>query len=479
MIKYLLLFALLAMPQGASVSGKILDRQGKPMANAQITYANAGQFSPGVSSGTDQSQSRIVLSGNGKVYKTKTNKKGEFLIVGVMSGIYQVDIADASGAHLFTGKVYVGDNGDATWSNVLNVDLSSPQPGDVVTREHNPLVDRMNNLTNDLHSALDNHDWPRAEDLLHQLIQLDGNRWEFYQNLGAVQSNMQKYAESAESFQKGIELEQKLLANKSDSAKIKSDLSGMMISEADALHRLGKLDQAMALYEQAAPLAPKPAMAFYHACNAQLNRGSATAAIELCEKAVAANPDQWEFYETLANAQNDSGKVEDAFKTYQSGIETAKRQLATDPGSAIVKAGLGQMLNAEGNMYSQHSRYEEAIGAFTEAAKFSSYAAMPLFNACATYYNMNRLTEAIAACDQAIASDPAMAEAYYLKGAALFGRGSLGHGKYQVPEGTSEIFYKYLELAPFGEHARDVRAMLDKLDAPIESSDKPSKSVKK
>ena len=475
MIQCVLLLALLAMPQGGNVNGKILDREGKPLANAEIRYTHIGNFS----NAPDQAPGSVNLSGTGRVYKTKTNKKGEFSMLGLAAGVYRVNIADASGAQLYTSRVYVGDNGDATWSNVLNVDLSSPQIGDVVTREHNATVEKMNSLTTDLHRALDGREWSRAEDLLRQLIALDANRWEFYQNLGTVESNLQKYTEAAQSFQKGVELEQKLLAEKPDSVQIKADLSTMMIGEADALHRQDKLDDAMKLYEQAAALSPKPAMAFYHACNAQMNRGSTTAAIALCQKAIAADPDQWEFYQTLANAQSASGKVEEALASYQAGIQVARKQLAAQPDSTIAKNGMGQMLNAEGNMYSQHNRYEDAIAAFADAAKFSAYAAMPLFNECATYYNMNRLNDAVAACDQVIASDPAMAEAYYIKGSALFGRGSLQHGKYQAPDGTRETLYKYLDLSPFGEHARYVRDMLEKLDSTIETTYKPSKSSKK
>jgi tetratricopeptide (TPR) repeat protein len=474
MIICVLLLAVLAIPQGGTVSGTVLDREGKPLVNGHVKYTHIGSFT-----NAPDTSARISESGTGRVYQTKTNKKGEFAILGVSPGIYRVEITDASGAFLYSGKAYVGDDADASWSNVLKVDLSSPTAGDVVVREHNSIAAQVNRLIPDLHASLDAHNWPRAADLLHQLIALDPNKWEYYQNLGTVESAQQQYADAAESYQKGMVLEQKLLSEKPDSPQIKSDLSAMMISEADALLRLNKLDESMKLYEQAAGLSPQPAMAYFHACNAQSNRGSGAAAVELCSKAIAADPGQWEFYQTMASAQNASGKFEDALGTYQSGIQAAQRQVAAKPDSAIAKNGLGQMLNAEGNLYAQHSEYDKAIAAFNESAKVSAYAAMPLFNACATYYNMNRLTDAVAACDRAIAADPAMAEAYYIKASALFGRGTLNHGKYTAPEGTRETFNKYLELSPFGEHANYVREMLEKLDSTIDTTYKPSKTGKK
>ncbi|HEY1629813.1 MAG TPA: hypothetical protein VGF56_00760 [Rhizomicrobium sp.] len=86
------------------------------------------------------------------------------------------------------------------------------------------------------------------------------------------------------------------------------------------------------------------------------------------------------------------------------------------------------------------------------------------FDACATLYNAGRIEEAIAACDRTIALDPNKADAYFVKGSALFGNGKVGqNGAFVVPPGTVEVLNKYLELAPDGGHAADVHAMLDSL----------------
>ncbi|MGZ4873501.1 MAG: tetratricopeptide repeat protein, partial [Candidatus Angelobacter sp.] len=101
--------------------------------------------------------------------------------------------------------------------------------------------------------------------------------------------------------------------------------------------------------------------------------------------------------------------------------------------------------------------------------------AMPYFNLCATYYNLKRSQEAVAACDHAIASDPTLADAYYIKASILFGQGQLEHGKYVVPPGTTEALNKYLEYAPFGDHARTVRDMIDQLSKDMATPYKPAK----
>jgi len=86
------------------------------------------------------------------------------------------------------------------------------------------------------------------------------------------------------------------------------------------------------------------------------------------------------------------------------------------------------------------------------------------FNSCALLYNAGKTDEAIVACDKAIALDPGKADAYFIKGSALYGNGKIGpDGKYAVPPGTVDTLNKYLELAPDGGHAQDVHAMLDAL----------------
>jgi tetratricopeptide (TPR) repeat protein len=120
-------------------------------------------------------------------------------------------------------------------------------------------------------------------------------------------------------------------------------------------------------------------------------------------------------------------------------------------------------------------RFDDAIASFREAAQLAAYPALPYFNLCATYYNTNRMDDALTACDKAISSDPGMAEAYYIKGAALFGKGQREEGKYVAPPETRDVLNKYLGLSPFGAHADAARGLLEKLDEEIETTYKAGK----
>jgi tetratricopeptide (TPR) repeat protein len=178
---------------------------------------------------------------------------------------------------------------------------------------------------------------------------------------------------------------------------------------------------------------------------------------------VAADPSQWEFYQVLGGAQNALGKSADALESYQRGAEAAKKMLEAQPDSGKAKTGLGQILNAEGNLLVHIKKYDQAVEAFSHAAEVSAYPAMPYYNLCATYYNMKRLGDAVTACDRAIAADPTLSDAYYIKASVLFGEGINVGGKYVVPPGTTDSLNKYLQYAPFGEHASTVRGMIDRV----------------
>jgi tetratricopeptide (TPR) repeat protein len=490
----LILFALLLPMQRwtATVTGRILDRESKPMVGAAVTYTNAGTI--------DRDATRII-EGSGKVYTAKTDKDGKFSIIGVAYGVYQIEIKDAEGSHVYSGKKNIGDpnNKEIEAQNDLQVDLSTVESNMVMPggetnltkgkktkeqleliRQENANAAKINRLIIAFHGSMDAQNWPEATKLMQELISLDANRWEFYQNLGTIQANQQHYEEAIQSFAKGVEVAEKLLPSAADPIQAKASLSDLYLSEGDCYNRLGKLDETLALYEKAAAANPHPAIAHFRECNALTNNNKIEAAIEKCRQSIAEDPTQWEPYQVLGGALNTANKPKDALKTYEKGVEAAKKTLADKPDSPQAKAGLGQMLNSEGNLLVQQKKYDEAIGIFNQAAEVAAYPAMPYFNLCATYYNLKRATDAIAACERAITSDPSLADAYYIKATVLFGQGHAENGKYVVPAGTNESLNKYLEYAPFGQHASTVRDMIDKLNEEIEPAYKPAnKTVKK
>jgi tetratricopeptide (TPR) repeat protein len=477
----------------AQVTGKILDHDGKPLAGAEVVYTNVGSLDngssaalpdasfPGASPGTPR-----ITEGSGRVYKVKTDKKGDFTLIGVQYGIYRVEITASDGSHVYSGVKNIGDNTEALSQNVLHVDLSAHSGGrvapgaktnlaagkktkeqlELIRQEHSNAA-KINRLIVRFHAAVDVQDWQSATQLIKELIEVDPYRWEFYQNLGTLQADQMQYREAAQSFAKGVEVAEKILANPSDSDQAHKNISDLLIAQANCYERMEKVDEAVALFDKAAAVSPQPAMAHYRACNALRNNGKTEAAIEKCTQAARDDPSQWEPYQMLGGVFENANQPTDAIEAYGKGITLAQKTLQEKPDSGRARTGLGQMLNSQGNLLLHQKKTEEAIQAFSQSADASVYPAMPYFNLCAIYYNLKRNDDAVAACDKAIAADPTMADAYFVKASVLFGQGKVEKGRYSPPAGTREALNKYLEYAPFGEHARDARAMLDRFNSEI------------
>jgi tetratricopeptide (TPR) repeat protein len=220
----------------------------------------------------------------------------------------------------------------------------------------------------------------------------------------------------------------------------------------------------------------------YNAANAAKDWAGA---ITPLQGMIAADPTRWDYIQALGNMQLNAGQYDDAVQSYEKGIQVAQGYVSgatpKDPKNPITepakaKAGVGQMLTSEGNAYLKLKKNPEAIAAFTKAAEMDPNPGIAYFNICATQYNAGNMEGAAAACDKAIQADPNKAEAYFIKGSAMYGNGKLdANNKYVVPPGTTDALKKYLELAPDGAHANDVKAMLDALGQTMETTYKGTK----
>lgn len=187
---------------------------------------------------------------------------------------------------------------------------------------------------------------------------------------------------------------------------------------------------------------------------------------------IALDPNRWEYQKSLADAQFNLGKYEDALATYKKAI--AMTQNAGDP--ATTKIAVAQMLTQQGNACLKLKKTSEAVEAFTQAAEMSTNPGTAYFNICAVMYNAGNMEGALAACNKAIAADPNKADAYFIKGSLLFSNSNTdAQGKLIAPPGTVEAFNKYLELAPNGSHVDDVKQMLDAVGVKIETTYKEKK----
>ena len=207
-------------------------------------------------------------------------------------------------------------------------------------------------------------------------------------------------------------------------------------------------------------------------------------AIPPLEQLTQSDPNRWQFFQALGNAQLNTNQYDKAVESYEKGIAVTQKVVSGEikdpknPDADPVKAktGMAQMLQNEGNAYLKLNKKEQAIATFEKAASMDPNPATAYFNICATQYNSGNMDGAEAACDKAIAADPNKADAYFIKGSAMFGKGKMDpNNKWTVPPGTTEALNKYLQLAPDGAHANDVKQMLESVGAKIETTYKAKK----
>jgi tetratricopeptide (TPR) repeat protein len=178
---------------------------------------------------------------------------------------------------------------------------------------------------------------------------------------------------------------------------------------------------------------------------------------EVALKQLLSSGPRWDYLQALGIAQFNQGHYADALDSYQRAIELA--------GTNASPAVIASMYTAIGNADLKLKKNDAAIAAYTKAAALDPNPAVPYFNLCAVMFNMGQpAAKTVAFCDKAIAADPKKADAYFIKGSALYGEGALDKSnKFVPPPGSVAALKQYLVLAPGGPHVQDVKAMLDAL----------------
>ncbi|MFB9262917.1 hypothetical protein ACFFWD_06980 [Bradyrhizobium erythrophlei] len=169
-------------------------------------------------------------------------------------------------------------------------------------------------------------------------------------------------------------------------------------------------------------------------------------------------PVNWDLQEKLIAAQSAQGHYEDALESCNKAIGYARKGVGgmLPPGKDRAWLALGSLLRTQGDILLKLNKPDEAAKAYANAD----------FNTCAMMYSKARMPEAVAACDKAIATDPAKADAYFIKGSALFREATVQDGKMVAPEASVQALQEYLALEPNGVHAADVKSKLGQVGQP-------------
>ena len=185
-----------------------------------------------------------------------------------------------------------------------------------------------------------------------------------------------------------------------------------------------------------------------------------------------AKPDAAVLWLELGVAQAGQKKNSDAETSLKKAIELDSQSKKPNP---EIQAGAN---NALGEVLANEGKVVDAQAAYDTAAKINpTQAVMYYTNAAIIMDRAGQVDGTVTAADKAIAADPNKAIPYYLKGKALINKATVDQktGKIVLPPGCADAYQKYLDLAPDGPFAPEVKSVLQESGQTIKSTYKAGK----
>jgi tetratricopeptide (TPR) repeat protein len=265
---------LLSLPAFAQIGaggihGKVIDRDGKPVPNAIIRMENLATHQ------TDEG---------------KTNKNGDYSIVGLFGGKYKAYVIVNGKAVMVKGEgtgneIFISDTTDPRvnfdFKDAPTVAPNAPAAQGANAKEK-AAADKKNNeemksAFNAGVAAMKANNFEEAVKQYQLAAEKDPGQSAIFGNLGLALSSLKKYDEAVTAYRKSLEL-------KPDDAPTQALLS---LSLANA----GKIDESMKAVEEVGKLDPALAGQSYYNLGAILtNRGKSKEAVEMFKKAIAIDP---------------------------------------------------------------------------------------------------------------------------------------------------------------------------------------------
>ena len=405
-----MLFALPALSQTATVKGTCKDPQGNPIAGAEVTWHN---------------------NDNGRTFKLKTNKKGEYFSLGIDVGTYTVALTK-DGKELDKVNSYKVTTDELT----LDFDLKASQ-----------------------------------EQAVQETAKAKGMTPEQVKQMQEQQAKVEQYNKSIGTVNDKLKAatadEQANPPNYDGAIGLLTEASQMVPNEDLVWFRLGGayLDSAKTQTDPA-----EKTKRYTEAYN-DLQK-----AIELKKAKDSGTPATGQ--PTPANGQAAQGSGQPAEGNAQQGKAAAPPTGKAAVESALDKQRMAAYYDNFAAAAARVGKSDEAVNAYEQAATLDpSHGGQYYYNLGAVLTNSNSTNDvkvrkqAIDAFDKAIAADPNRADAYFWKGQNLVGMATTDpSGKIVAPDGTTEAYQKYLELQPSGPHADEAKQMLAALNATVETN---------
>lgn len=288
-----------AHAQTGTARGKVLDAQGQPIQDAKVLIEYQGGIT--------------------RKFEVKTNKKGEFMQVGMQPGPYRFTASKEGFQSSFSElRVSLGDPTEVPEFRLTSAAQAAAAAGGAEAAALRTSFQKAAELQGA--GKLD-----EAEAEYKAILAKQPDVPEVYQNLGQLYIAKKDYANAEAALQKGLEL-------RPDS----TDISTLL---ARAYQESGQPDKAMAIIEKSAAGNPTDAKAQFNRGIFLLNANKNEEAIAAFEAAIKADPATTEAYYRLGALMIGQGKIPEA-------IQLLEKYLSLNPTDAQNTATAQGLLKA-------------------------------------------------------------------------------------------------------------------------------------
>lgn len=305
-----LLFVVAFVPPAAAqstgmIKGVVKDAQGQPVEGAVVSIT--------------------MTSGLNRKFETKSNKKGEFVQIGLPSGAYSIVAEkDKLASPPSAAQVSI--------SRPANVSLVLGAPGAAVSKEAAAKNAELKKAFEDGIAASKAGNYDSAIASFTQAASINGNCFDCYYNIGYTYSQKKDYDQAETAYKKAIEL--------------KPDYVDAYNGLANIYNAQRKFDLAAEASKKAMEVGGGAAGAAAGGGNADAmfnqgvilwNAGKIADAKKQFEAAIAANPDHAEAHYQLGMALVNEGNLKDAANEFETYLKLAP----SGPNAATAKGILG------------------------------------------------------------------------------------------------------------------------------------------
>ena len=184
-------------------------------------------------------------------------------------------------------------------------------------------------------------------------IDADPTHPEYYQTLGQIQINMEKYPDAIQTYEKGISVARAQLHQAEDVrssiesikdtrrnqdfsgvSRFKTRIGQMLLAEGNAYFQLHKFQKAADLFTEATTMHPYPALAWFNLCATQFDMDKLKETIESCDHAIKLNPEMADAYFVKASALFGDAARHHNYQIPQDAVAALRKYLQLAPDGA-------------------------------------------------------------------------------------------------------------------------------------------------